>query len=157
MSPCLAHEHCRKCKTIRSFLLPRHALTFLARLRQADGDRLLAALHLAAAAALAAFGRAAFVAAHFLLDVAPRPGGVFALSLLRHGVLLTMRRTPLGRAASNIGAAGATCVAHPRPHQITGGNIAGSRMRNSGRALRNWRGMQAIINEHSLRRSPRSC
>src|ERR1700688_2938547 len=50
---------------LRRFL--RHLFALLARLRQADCDGLLAAFHLAAFAALAAFGSATLVAAHLVL------------------------------------------------------------------------------------------
>src|SRR4051812_9669960 len=52
-----------------SGLLLRHLLALLARLRQADGDGLLAALHLAALAAAAALGGALLVAPHLVLHV----------------------------------------------------------------------------------------
>src|SRR5262245_47360577 len=74
----------------RKLLLPpsRHLLALLAGLGKADGDRLLAALHLATAAAFAALGLAAFVTVHFPFDLVSRTGGIFSAAFLRHGVLL---------------------------------------------------------------------
>src|SRR5262249_45425223 len=83
-------------KTFRILLLPpwRHLLALLARLGETDGDRLLAALHLAAAAAFPALGRAALVAAHFPFDLGPRTRGIFSATFLCHAVLL--RRNDAG-------------------------------------------------------------
>src|SRR5262249_37007605 len=55
---------------------------------KANGDRLLAALHLAAAPGFAALGGAALVTAHFALDFGARTGGIFSAAFLCHAVLL---------------------------------------------------------------------
>src|SRR5688572_19101572 len=71
---------------LRSSFLARNLLAFLSRLRQPDGDRLLAALHPAASAAASAFCGAALVAAHLAFDIPAGAAAIAALSfLLGHG------------------------------------------------------------------------
>ena len=55
------------------FLFPWHLLAFLARIGEADGDGLLAALHLASLSAFAAFRFASFVTVHLALTSWPDP------------------------------------------------------------------------------------
>src|ERR1700753_3413921 len=78
------------CRLLRDFL------ALLARFRQADGDRLLAAFHLAGLAAGTAFGGALLVAAHLALDVLAGALGIFPLRFLlgSHGILLSRRDAP---------------------------------------------------------------
>src|SRR5262249_24313139 len=68
-------------------LPPRDLLAFLAHLGEADGDRLLAALYLAAAPTPAALGGAALVAAHFAFHLFARAAGIFSFSFLGHAIL----------------------------------------------------------------------
>src|ERR1044072_3229794 len=64
-------------KPSSGFLLLGHLLALLACLGEADRDRLLAALDLAALAAAAALCLAFLVAAHLILDVALRAFRIF--------------------------------------------------------------------------------
>src|SRR5262249_2044554 len=75
---------------VAKLLLPPrwHSLALLARFGKANGDRLLATLHLAAAPRFAALGGAALVTAHFALDFGARTGGIFSAAFLCHAVLL---------------------------------------------------------------------
>src|SRR5262249_25981808 len=75
---------------VAKLLLPPrwHSLALLARFGKANGDRLLAALHLAAAPGFAALGGAALVTAHFALNFGARTGGIFSAAFLCHAVLL---------------------------------------------------------------------
>src|SRR5262249_20768039 len=103
----------------------RHLLALLAGLGKADGDRLLAAFHLATAAAFAALGLAAFVTVHFQFDLASRTGGIFSAAFLCHGVLLRRNdaRACIGcRACSGPG---------PSPLESPGGRRFGA----SGRSM----------------------
>src|SRR5437870_13273452 len=55
-----------------------HLLALLARFREADRNRLLAALDLAAAATAAALEGAALALAHGTFDILRRPAGIFS-------------------------------------------------------------------------------
>src|SRR5262249_21183974 len=65
--------------------LPRHFLSFAPRFGQADRDRLFAALHSAAASALAALERAAFAAVHRAFHVLGSGAGIFACHVVPQG------------------------------------------------------------------------
>src|SRR5262245_423430 len=73
------------------FLLPRHLLALLACLGERDGDRLLAAVHLAAFSALVALGFSALVAVHLALHFGAGAGRIFPFPLLGHASLLDNR------------------------------------------------------------------
>src|SRR5262245_26618709 len=75
----------------RLFLLARDFLALLARLGERDGDRLLAAFHLAAFPALAALRLSPLVAVHLALHFGACAGRVFAFPLLGHISLLDKR------------------------------------------------------------------
>lgn len=66
--------------------LSRHATTFLARFRQANGDGLPAAFYLASPAASAAARAAAFVAVHLTPHLVTGPAGISAFPSLGHAI-----------------------------------------------------------------------
>src|SRR4029450_12854843 len=70
----------RECKALLSW----NFLPFLACLGKCNRDRLFAAFHLAALAAAAALGTAAFVAVHLAADFFTRATGILSSALLSH-------------------------------------------------------------------------
>src|SRR5262245_7397879 len=66
------------------FLFPRHLLALLARLGECDGDRLLAAFHLAAFSTLAALRFSPLVAVHLALHFGAGAARIFSFPLLGH-------------------------------------------------------------------------
>src|SRR5262245_2731665 len=75
----------------RLLLLPRHLLALLARLGERNGNRLLAAFHLAAFSALAALRFSSLVAVHLALHFGAGAGRIFPFPLLGHTSLLDNR------------------------------------------------------------------
>src|SRR5262245_19983398 len=73
------------------FLFPRHLLALLARLGECDGDRLLAAFHLAAFSTLAALRFSPLVAVHLALHFGAGAARIFPFPFLGHTRLLDKR------------------------------------------------------------------